>query len=197
MPRTSLVVFVTLTFSLAFMATAAWLSDPWWELAFRSDDSPVSWLSSALLFANAVLAFKLTLDRNLPPWLGAALALALLLMSLDEQFMFHERFKYLVVAHIARAHPWARWLAAVPMLAVGTVGVAFFAMLARAIPRVRAVRLLCVAVAVGLFALWINLGHPPRLLRLLEEGFEVLAETLFLCGLLEVPNTQVQSSLSS
>jgi hypothetical protein len=53
--------------------------------------------------------------------------------------------------------------------------------------------LVALAVIVGLFALWVDLGSPPVVVGRLEEGFEVIAESLFLCGLLELARVHVQS----
>jgi hypothetical protein len=52
------------------------------------------------------------------------------------------------------------------------------------------------AMTVGTFALWVDLGSPPVIVGQLEEGFEVLAESLFLSGLLELARTHVQSGAS-
>jgi len=43
---------------VAFMIAGALADWPWWEYAFRSDLSAVSWLSSALLPANSTVAFS-------------------------------------------------------------------------------------------------------------------------------------------
>src|ERR1700678_1721116 len=77
-----------------FVAISAWAYLPWWELAFRSDDSPVSWLSSALLFACGALALQIGTQRGVRPLLSAWLTVSMLAMALDEQFMYHEYWKY-------------------------------------------------------------------------------------------------------
>ena len=167
-----------------FMWTAAWLAQPWWEYAFLSDDSPVSWLSGALLLANAVAALGLTLSGSLPPASGSLLSFALMVLALDEQFLLHERFKEIVPAGLGNA----------PVFAIGSGGLLVLIVLGRAV-RPRAARaLLQAAVAMGLFALWVDVGHPPALIAQLEEGFEVIAEALFLSGLLEISRGQVQSA---
>ena len=169
---------------LAFMSLAAWSSQPWWEYAFISDDSAVSWLSSALLMANAAVAVNLAVTGALNVPLAVMLALALAVMSADEQFLLHERFK-------ALAPPW---MGDGPTVLVGVGGVAVLIVLA-ATTRSRAARsLFAIAVTIGIFALWIDLGAPPPRLARLEEAFEVLAEAVFLSGLLEVSRIHVQSA---
>lgn len=98
------------------MAIAAWQEWPWWEYAFLSDGSPVSWLSSALLAAGAAVALNLTVARRLRGVVGILLPPALAVLVLDEQFQGHERLKEAV-------GPGA--LATIPMIAVGIGGVFF------------------------------------------------------------------------
>lgn len=174
-----------MTAVVAFMAVAALADWPWWEFAFRSDMSPVSWLSSALLLANASVAFSLTLSGSLPRALGLSLAPALAVLALDEQFQLHERLQESATAGgFGRAPTW--------LVAVG--GVAVAALLMRAITSGAARALIAAGVAVGLFALWVDLGAPPPAVATLEEAYEVVAEALFLCGLLELSRPHVHSS---
>lgn len=193
-----------------FIAISAWAYLPWWELAFRSDASPVSWLSSALLLACAALALQIGAQRRLGPALASWLAVAMLALALDEQFRFHEYWKY----HCAEWTGWCGraaagridWLGDAPMMLVGLVGIATLAALRRAIQSAVVRGLMIAAVAVGVvLALGVHFGHaggvlPARYGRF-EEVFEVFAIALFLCALLEVPaasgNDQVQSPSSS
>jgi hypothetical protein len=56
---------MVLTAVMLFMAAAALANWPWWEFAFHSDMSPVSWLSGALLLANtAVYVTVLRVERR-------------------------------------------------------------------------------------------------------------------------------------
>ena len=166
------------------MVIAAWLSHPWWEYAFLSDDSAVSWLSSALLMANAAVALNLALTRALPLAVGSAFAASLAILSADEQFLLHERFK-------ESAPPW---LANAPTVLVGIGGGVILVLLSRFVRSQPARWLIATSVALGLFALWVDLGSPPPTIARLEEAFEVVAEALFLSGLLEVSRAQVQSA---
>ena len=171
-------------FVVAMMGAAAWRSLPWWEYAFLSDDSAVSWLSSALLMANAAVALNLSVTGVLSLAGGSLMTLALAVMSADEQFLLHERFQNTVPG----------WLGNAPTVLVGVGGIGVLILLNRSVKAPAARYLIGAAVAVGVFALWVDLGSPPPLLARLEEGFEVLAEALFLSGLLEVSRTQVQSA---
>jgi hypothetical protein len=166
-----------------FMVAAVWADWPWWEYAFLSDDTPVSWLSSALLISTATAALMLTLSRSLTPTVGCCLTTALAFLSLDEQFLFHERWKEAV----------GGFLGNLPTATVGIGGVAFVAHFFRSTRSNPARYLLAGGVIVGLFALWVDLGDPPKFLARTEEGFEVLAEGFFLCGLLERFRVHVQS----
>jgi hypothetical protein len=170
--------------ALLFMILAAWVAQPWWEYAFLSDDSAVSWLSSALLIANAAVALNLALTRTFHPLLGGGLALALSGLAADEHFLFHEQFKHSVPRSIGEA----------PTILVGVGGIAIVFLLNRSLRAPAARYLIVAAVAVGLFALWVDLGTPPAGIARFEEAFEVLAEALFLSGLLESSRAQVQSA---
>ncbi len=165
--------------------TAAALADwPWWEFAFRSDMSPVSWLSSALLLANAAVALSLMLSGSLPRALGTILCAALALLAVDEQFQLHERLQdSFIVGRFGRA----------PTLIVAIGGTIAAAALTRATKSSPVRGLIASGLAMGLLAIWVDLGSPPESIRAFEEAFEVLAESLFLCGLLELSRSHVQS----
>jgi len=166
------------------MVSAAWREWPFWEYAFISDGSTVAWLSSALLVANAAVALSVTLMRALPSIAGAGLSAALAFLAVDEQFQLHERFKNRVgTSRFSEA----------PMVMVGVGAIVVLVVLWRRLPTRTARVLLVSAISVGIFALWVDLGSPPVIVGQLEEGFEVLAESLFLSGLLELARAQVQS----
>src|SRR5574343_385143 len=84
---------------LGYLLLSAWILAPAWERAFRSDASPVAWLSSALLLTLSITTLRLMGERALPPLLGAWLTLAFAVLALDEQFMLHELWKF-------RCHEW-------------------------------------------------------------------------------------------
>jgi hypothetical protein len=67
---------------LAFLGISLWADLPFWELVLRSDIAPVAWLSSALLFACAALAWTARAQGRLPRGLRALLSAALVLMAL-------------------------------------------------------------------------------------------------------------------
>jgi hypothetical protein len=173
-------VLTAVTMFVAVAVVAEW---PWWEYAFLSDDSALSWLSSALLVANAAVAMTMTMSRTLPAVGGALLTAALTLLALDEQFLLHERWQDLV----------AESLRFLPTLVVGAGGIAFLVRYHTAIKSTAARALIAAGVAIGLLALWVDLGSPPALMARTEEAYEVFAESLFLCGLLEESRAQVHS----
>lgn len=174
------------------MGLSAWSYAPVWERAFRSDSSPVAWLSSALLLALAVMALRLMADGGLPRLLGGWMAAAMLALAIDEQFMAHELWKY-------RCHEWTalcRFEAVreLPMLAVGGVGLLTAVGLHRAMRSRLSRGLLWAGLAVGLWALAVDQVAMPYPVAELEEGFEVLAEALVLAAFVGLPVGQVQSS---
>ena len=179
-----------------YLLLSAWVYAPAWERAFRSDGSPVAWLSSALLLTLSITTLRLTGERALPPLLGAWLTLAFAVLALDEQFMLHELWKF-------RCHEWTTacqysTVREAPMLAVAMIGLLTLARLHRALlhPGTRA--LLWAGLAVGWLAIavdqwpeaqahWPSLPELPPLLATLEEGLEVVAEALVLGALLRQP----------
>ena len=193
--RRSLAVVPVLV--LVFMGGCYVLHQPLWERAFRSDDSPVSWLSSALLFANAVVALTLSLTSAIPPRLGGVMSAGLLWCALDEQFMFHERFKYdYVPTWVPAEGLFSFCLGNLPMFAVGLGGTASVAWFLRRMWRTNIVAcgLMLIALALGVAALVVDLWGEQWWVAPLEEGIEVLAESVFLSALLETAQVQSRSS---
>lgn len=193
---------------LIFTLISLWAYLPFWELALRSDNAPVAWLSSALLFACAAQAWTALAQHKLPRALGAVLTAALVLMALDEQFSCHEYWKYHCVewtslcVRAAKGH--VHWLGDAPMVLVAIGGALLLATLHRTVASKLVRGHVVAAVTVGLvLALGVHFGHAiaalPSYVSRLEEVFEVLAQTLFLCALVELnalprPQLQVQSS---
>ena len=185
---------------LGNLLLSAWVYAPAWEQrAFRSDASPVAWLSSALLLTLSITALRLLGERALPRLLGAWLAVAFLALALDEQFMLHELWKF-------RCHEWTTAcqhsaVREAPMLAVAVVGLLTLAWLHRALSHRSTRALLWAGLAVGWLAIAVDqwpeaqahlphlphLPELPPLLATLEEGFEVVAEALVLGALLRQP----------
>lgn len=174
--------------ALAFMVAAVIWYWPTPEFAFLSDNSPVSWLSSAQLWAIALLALRLGADRSLPVLASIWLGSAMIVLACDEQFMFHEHWKY-------GCHQWLsacshRWVTEFPIIAVGVVGAATMVWLDRLLPNRLARSWLWSSLAVGGLAIIVDLfGWPTPLVRA-EEALEVIAEALFagtLLGLRAIP----------
>jgi hypothetical protein len=156
-----------------------------WERAFRSDASPVAWLSSALLLTLAAMSLRLMADGGLPRALGGWMAAAMFLLALDEQFMWHELWKY-------RCEEWTalcryETVRELPMLAVGAVGLLTVAALHRAMAPGLSRVLLWAGLGVGLWAITVDQVAMPYPIAELEEGFEVLAEALVLAAFVSLP----------
>lgn len=173
-------------FALTFCALSAWQAMPFWESAFKSDGSPTSWLSSAQLLLIAGLALRLGLDRSLPRGLAAWLTVAIFILALDEQFMFHEQWKFGCRAYFppCRSAALGKVVRELPMLLVGIVGVGTALRLARVLPTRVQRSCLWVAIGIGIGAVAIDqIGLPPEI-AVFEEGVEVLSEAVFLGVLL-------------
>ena len=163
--------------ALAFMVVAVIWYWPTPEFAFLSDNSPVSWLSSAQLWSIALLTVRLGTDRSLPVSVSVWLGGAMIVLACDEQFMFHEHWKY-------GCHQWLpacghRWGTELPIIAVGVVGAATMVWLHRLLPNRYARGWLWSSLAVGGLAIIVDLFNWPTPLVRAEEALEVLAEALF------------------
>jgi hypothetical protein len=172
-----------LTGAVLFMLVAAVLYWPTWEMAFVSDNSPVSWLSSAQLWAIAFVAARLGVDRSLTVAAAAWLSVSMVVLACDEQFMLHEHWKYGCIDwwDACRYH----WVTEIPIMVIGLVGAATMVWL-HYLMRSRAARIvLWCSFGVGVLAIVVDLfGWPHSLVRL-EEALEVVAEssavTFFSC----------------
>jgi hypothetical protein len=191
-------VFLGLLPALITLALMVWFGAmhwPFWAQSFSSDFSPAAWLSSALLLAASLLSARLGIERALYRPLAIWLALALFVLALDEQFMLHERWKYGCERWVAACvHAWVRELPTYLVMVLGAISLMGLAKVV-AHPAVRV--LVGVSLSVGLFALVIDLMELPGTLGMLEEGFEVLAEALFIGALLVIPSVAVQQRSST
>jgi hypothetical protein len=174
------ILYLVVSVLFMLVATARYWPTP--EIAFLSDNSPVSWLSSAQLWAIALLAVRLGADRALPLtaaiWLGAAMVV----LGFDEQFMLHEHWKYGCINWWDACRH--RWVTELPILLIGLLGAAAMVWLHQLL-RARAARiLLWSSLGVGILAIVVDLFAWPYSLVRLEEGLEVLAEALFTGALL-------------
>lgn len=180
---------------LVFIGISIWAYMPWWEMALRSDKSPVSWLSSVLLFSCALFSWQLGRYNSLNSRISLWLSISLIALSLDEQFMFHEFWKY----HCA---DWTFLCGApktghidllgdAPMMLVAIIGAITFYNLYRTINSTISRNLIIASILTGIFlALGTHFGHEANILpawfNRFEEPFEVLSEALFLCALMEI-----------
>lgn len=178
-----------LSISLTFIAVTIVLYWPLPKLAFLSDNSPVSWLSSAQLWALVLLAIRLNADRVLPVALGVWLSLAMLILAFDEQFMLHEHWKYGCINWMDICQ--YRMITEMPIMLIGIAGVYTAYRLHVILYSYRARLMLWMAICVGGFAIGLDLLGGPESLLFMEEGLEVVAEALFigvLLGWRNLPN---------
>lgn len=172
---------------VGFLAVAVAAYWPLPEAAFRSDNSPVSWLSSAQLWTASVLSLRLVSEGVLTRRLGGWLFVALAGLAFDEQFMFHEQWKF-GCADWFSACRYA-WVTELPMLSVGVLGLGTMVVLHRTVSDPRARVQLWSAYLMGAFALFIDLFSMQWLVGLYEEGFEVISEAIFMGILLGLRNS--------
>jgi hypothetical protein len=140
----------------------------------------VSWLSSALLLACGLVAIRLAVERAMSGVQGVVIATLMIGLSLDEQFLIHERLQLVVQGP---------WMSALVAAGGGLVAAAAWR---SGLPGSVKGLWLC-AVGVGLVGLLADAGAAPSFLARLEEGVEVVAEVLFLSGLLAWPVPHVHS----
>lgn len=167
------------------MLVAAWLYWPTPEVAFRTDESPVAWLSSAQLWGLALLATRLWRDSPLPRGLCLWLAAAMAALAFDEQFMLHEQWKH-------SCSDWIRfcrfeWMRELPMYLVGSLGTVTGVIVGRHLPKGPLRGVLGLAVAVGIFALYLRFAQQPLDLLPYKAALLVISEALFAGVLLGLP----------
>lgn len=185
------------SFALAFMMLSYVLNQPLWERAFMSDNSPVAWLSSALLLSSSVLIWRLTRDRLIGRYLGYIMVLGLLYCALDEQFMLHEHLKYQYLPMWLPSSSGVRQaLSDLPLIFVGLGGVFCIGTLVRQKWQGdrQACLLLLATLVIGFVAIAVDIRGQDWRIAPVEEGIEVLAESFYLAALLAM--RQVQSSSS-
>lgn len=164
--------------AILFIASAISQAWPFWQQAFRSDNSSISWLSSAQLWTISFVTLLLIKEQKLPKVLGGWFFLAMLLMAMDEQFQFHEQWKYGCDEWVNWCDPI--WVKELPILSMALLGsMSTFWLYRYCATRFSKIALV-IAILLGLVAISIDLGLVPGFLFIFEEGFEVMAEAFWL-----------------
>lgn len=178
-------IFISVLAVALFMVACFLLYWPSSEIAFRTDESPAAWLSSAQMWSIAILSLRLWQERTLPPLLCAWLAGALMLMACDEQFMLHEQWKYQCLEWFSLCK--YNWATEIPMLLVIALGLTtgFFLIPYFTSPLQKS--LLFTSLALGMFAMVLRFTATPSLLLPYKALFLVIAQGLFLGMLLALP----------
>jgi len=169
-----------------FMAII-WLHWPWLEQAVAVEEAPTAWLQSSMLWSCASLALLLATvePARLPGW--SLIAVGLAAAALDERFMGHERLKDWILFRFYGGNLEAMGrVGDLPILVYGLGGLLVLAWVIRspARPRFAGLRWMVAAVLAGFVALGLDLAGNDLFVQVFEEGFELLAETLFACALL-------------
>lgn len=164
--------------AIIFILLSTFQARPFWQQAFRSDHSTISWLSSAQLWSIALVTLLLAKDQRIPLLLGSWFFVSVLLMAMDEQFQFHEQWKY-------GCAEWVNWCGSVwakelPIFSVALLGSISSYYLYRHCKMVLSKALLITAIMLGLLAIGVDLGLAPGSLNIFEEALEVMAEAFWL-----------------
>jgi hypothetical protein len=174
----TLICLTPIILALGFMLVAGLADWPYWQKAFRSDFSSVSWLSSAQLWSLALLSLMLIAIRGLPLGLGGLLVSCFVLLALDEQFQWHELWKYRCIDWLALCR--FKLVTEAPLLIVGAGGSALVYLLLQQAPDRRSKLLLLSSLGIGLIALGVDQLPMPAAIAVFEEALEVLAEACWI-----------------
>jgi hypothetical protein len=172
--------------AVLFMLVSVWLYWPEPEVAFRTDDSPVAWLSSAQMWALAILPLRLWRDSNMPRLLCVWLSVAMMGMSFDEQFMFHEHWKYDCIQWTSACS--MGWVRELPMLAVGSLGLVTAVYLHRCLPSRELRIMLWTAIGIGVAALVLRATGQPAAVLPYKAALLVTAQAIMTSVLLCYPS---------
>jgi hypothetical protein len=184
---------------IAVVTSAIVVGDwPFLERAIALEDAPIAWLQSTLLAASAVACLQHSVVTTARRSRWCLVAAALFALALDERFMGHERLKEwiwleLFDADSLRAGRWPD----LPILLYAIGGVASVTWIVREIRDRYSRCLLWAAIGCGTVALIIDVSSQTIALQIVEELLEVLAESLFLIGLLLAPVTTGQDARPS
>lgn len=170
------------------MLIIAWMGFRYWpnlQLAYATEEAPLAWLQSSLIFGCAITcALRATLPRrsSRDSWLWSAMALALVVAALDERFMLHEAIQDWLRYDVLNDVPWAaRAVGAVTLVyALASVAVLITLKKAALTPAFHWIKL---AASVGFAAVTLDIAFNSLGWQTIEELLEVSAESLMLCGL--------------
>lgn len=194
MPRSSIFI---LFISLAITAGIIYVWRPNLAVALALEESPIAWLQSSLLVACACAAgFRAMLapagepaknPRAPLPWV--VFSLLLIVAALDERFMLHERVQEFILFEVLDGDPALKRLTQVVTLAYALAGVGVMLWLRKAMAA-PAWRWCRAGIAVGIAAVVMDVAFDSITLQIFEELLEVVALTLFLCGLFREAGTR-------
>jgi hypothetical protein len=170
------------------MLIIAWMGFRYWpdlQLTYATEEAPLAWLQSSLIFGCAIsCALRATLPQRSPrdSWLWPAMALALVIAALDERFMLHEAIQDWLRYDVLDDAPWAARAVGAVTLAYALAGVTVLLALKKTAlaPAFHWIKL---AVSVGFAAVALDIAFNSLGWQTLEELLEVSAESLMLCGL--------------
>lgn len=167
---------------LAILAGLVALYWPALDRAVAYEDSPITWLSTSVLIAAALVAAVLAEDGAGRRW--GVLALLLALAALDERFMGHEQLRDWLLQASGSALSREDWRANLGMLLYPLAGGSVAWRCVAGLPRGGARALAGLALLLGSAAVLLDISTVALGWQVIEELLELLAELAFLCALL-------------
>ncbi len=159
---------VFLTFVAVFFAVAISLNQRHPVLVIAGEDSPATWLSGALLIANATLSGTIAYREGWFPWI--VLTAFFFLLAIDERFMIHETLKDHILH--SRGKDVALWIKELPVMIGALTGLAVAVILFQKMNMTGKV-LLSVAVLFGLISVVMDIFSlgviPEEICKLVGE----------------------------
>jgi len=177
-------ITVLIVFFLIVLAVSLYASRPFYPLALAGESSVGTWLSGVLLVLSAAFCLIIGLRQKTVLWFGTTAFL--LLLALDERFMFHEQMKerLVFIFHSALNAPW---LCELPVLFASAVGVCISFLLWKEFTATNRV-LLGFTVGLGLVSVAFDVWAAGVLI---EECAKLFAELILSCALVRQVETEV------
>jgi hypothetical protein len=165
-----------------FMVWRYW---PGLARALGLQEAPIDWLQSSLLCAGAAICVLLGVFEPSRSRGWNVVALALLAAALDQRFGIHQRLRDAIDFGLLGRDPAAPGRTGhLPMLAYSAAGLLLLAWLRRGPAPFTAMRWIVAAVVVGAASIGLDIASTDLAVQAVEESLELLAETLFVCGVL-------------
>lgn len=112
----ALCVFFVLVFAIPISL------NPYYPAIIIAGESSIgTWMSGVLLVIASTVSFIIGMRKKWFPWYP--MAAFLMLLALDERFMFHEHLKEHIIFSLKDAYKTSRWIYELPVMAGACIGV--------------------------------------------------------------------------